>query len=288
MVVLLQSFLIVTDNGPAFVSEEFRLFMSQNGIIHVKSAPYHPSTNGLAERAVQTFKQGLLHQKLGSIETKLSCFLFKYRLTPHSTTGSSPAELLLGRRPRSRLDILHPDLAVRVETRQAAQKQDHDTRGISERKFVEGDLVYVRDFRFPKKWIPGVIVTVTGPLSYTVKIGSGVVRRHIDHLRARHNSQVDASDDVYVDNPNDSTSGPSSAPVVSPSSSDERAVPTADSSPSEPRVQTPPEVPPSIPSTVGSPVASAEDNDVPQPPVPISAPVRRSTRVRKTPDYYGH
>ena len=279
---------IVTDNGPAFVSEEFRLFMSQNGIIHVKSAPYHPSTNGLAERAVQTFKQGLLHQKLGSIETKLSCFLFKYRLTPHSTTGSSPAELLLGRRPRSRLDILHPDLAVRVESRQAAQKQDHDTRGISERKFVEGDLVYVRDFRFPKKWIPGVIVTVTGPLSYTVKIGSGVVRRHIDHLRARHNSQVDASDDVYVDNPNDITSGPSSAPVVSPSSSDERAVPTADSSPSEPCVQAPPEVPPSIPSTVGSPVASAEDNDVPQPPVPISAPVRRSTRVRKTPDYYGH
>eukprot|EP00731_Ephydatia_muelleri_P035355 Em0116g7a len=258
---------IVTDNGPAFVSEEFRLFMSQNGIIHVKSAPYHPSTNGLAERAVQTFKQGLLHQKLGSIETKLSCFLFKYRLTPHSTTGSSPAELLLGRRPRSRLDILHPDLAVRVESRQAAQKQDHDTRGNSEQ---------------------GVIVTVTGPLSYTVKIGSGVVRRHIDHLRARHNSQVDASDDVYVDNPNDITSGPSSAPVVSPSSLDERAVPTADSSPSEPCVQAPPEVPPSIPSTVGIPVASAEDNGVPQPPVPISAPVRRSTRVRKPPDYYGH
>ena len=279
---------IVTDNGLAFVSEEFRLFTSQNGIIHVKSAPYHPSTNGLAERAVQTFKQGLLHQKLGSIETKLSCFLFKYRLTPHSTTGSSPAELLLGRRPCSRLDILHPDLAVRVESRQAAQKQDHDTRGISERKFVEGDLVYVRDFRFPKKWIPGVIVTVTGPLSYTVKIGSGVVRRHIDHLRARHNSQVDASDDVYVDNPNDITSGPSSAPVVSPSSSDERAVPTADSSSSEPCVQAPPEVPPSIPSTVGIPVASAEDNDIPQPQVPISAPVRRSTRVRKPPDYYGY
>ena len=257
---------IVTDNGPAFVSEEFRLFTSQNGIIHVTSAPYHPSTNGLAERAVQTFKQGLLHQKLGSIETKLSCFLFKYRLTPHSTTGSSPAELLLGRRPRFGLDILHPDLAVQVESRQATQKQDHDTRGISERKFVEGDLVYVRDFRFPKKWIPGVIATVTGPLSYTVKIGSGVVRRHIDHLRARHNSQVDASDDVYVDNPpNVVPSGPSSTTVVSPSFSDEGVVPTADSSSSEPCVQAPPEVPPSIPPTVGIPGASAEDNDIPQP-----------------------
>ena len=195
---------------------------------------------------------------------------------------------LSGGRLFSKISILHPDLAVRVESRQAAQKQDHDTRGISERKFVEGDLVYVRDFRFPKKWIPGVIVTVTGPLSYTVKIGSGVVRRHIDHLRARHNSQVDASDDVYVDNPNDITSGPSSAPVVSPSSSDERAVPTADSSSSEPCVQAPPEIPPSIPPAVGIPVASAEDNDIPQPQVPISAPVRRSTRVRKPPDYYGY
>ena len=125
---------IVTDNGPSSVSEEFRLCMSQNGIIHITSAPYHPSTNGiihitsapyhpstngimhitsalyhpstngLAERAIQSFKQGLLHQKVGSIETKLSCFLFKYRLTPHSTTGTSPAELLLGRHPRSRLE----------------------------------------------------------------------------------------------------------------------------------------------------------------------------------------
>ena len=105
-------------------------------VLYIPSTPYHPSTNGLAERAVQTFKQGFLHQEVGSVETKLSCFLFKYRLTPHSTTGTSPAELLLGRGPRSRLDILHPDLAGEVESRQAAQKHDHDARGISERNFV--------------------------------------------------------------------------------------------------------------------------------------------------------
>ena len=69
-----------------------------------------------------------------------------------------------------------------------------------------GDLVYVRDFHCPNKWIPGRIVSVTGPLSYTVKIESGVVRRHIDHLRARHNAQVDSSEDVYMDSPNDVTS----------------------------------------------------------------------------------
>ena len=51
--------MIVTDNGPSFTSKEFQSFMTENGIIHKKSSPYHPATNGLAERAVQTFKCGL-------------------------------------------------------------------------------------------------------------------------------------------------------------------------------------------------------------------------------------
>ena len=44
----------VTDNGPQFVSNMFQKFMkSNNGIKHILSAPYHPATNGLAERFVQ-------------------------------------------------------------------------------------------------------------------------------------------------------------------------------------------------------------------------------------------
>ena len=42
---------LVSDNGPQFVSEEFREFLRFN-----ESAPYHPATNGLAERFVHTFK----------------------------------------------------------------------------------------------------------------------------------------------------------------------------------------------------------------------------------------
>ena len=101
---------VVTDNGTCFVSAEFESFLQNNGIKHLTSAPYHPASNGLAEKAVQIVKKG----SLGSIRTRLATTLMAYWLTPQSTTGVSPAELLLGRQPRSRLDLLKPHTAERV------------------------------------------------------------------------------------------------------------------------------------------------------------------------------
>jgi hypothetical protein len=49
----------VTDNGTQFTSESFEIFVKRNGIKHVKSAPYHPASNGLAERFIQSLKQSL-------------------------------------------------------------------------------------------------------------------------------------------------------------------------------------------------------------------------------------
>lgn len=47
---------IVLDNGPAFASADFAEFINKYGIVHFKTAPYHPESNGAAENAVRSFK----------------------------------------------------------------------------------------------------------------------------------------------------------------------------------------------------------------------------------------
>ena len=47
---------IVTDNGPQFTSDIFKSFCNQYNIKHIFCAPFHPSSNGQAERLVQSPK----------------------------------------------------------------------------------------------------------------------------------------------------------------------------------------------------------------------------------------
>lgn len=51
--------LIVSDNGPQFVSEECKRFSVTNNTIHLNTAPYHPMSNGLAERFVDTLMRAI-------------------------------------------------------------------------------------------------------------------------------------------------------------------------------------------------------------------------------------
>ena len=66
---------IISDNGSQFTSEQFQTFIRSNGILHKTSVPWHPASQGLVERFVQSFKMaiksatidsGSLHQKIGS------------------------------------------------------------------------------------------------------------------------------------------------------------------------------------------------------------------------------
>ena len=68
--------MVVSDNRTCFVTSEFEHFLERNGIRHTTCAPYHPASNGLAERAVQIVKQGL--KKEGSLNDQLARFLLSY------------------------------------------------------------------------------------------------------------------------------------------------------------------------------------------------------------------
>lgn len=120
---------IVTDNRPQFTANEFRQFTAANGVKHITTS-YHPSSNGAAERMVQTVKRAIREglQCGDTLEHALASFLLHYRVTPHATTGTSPSSPFLGRPLPTRLDLLKPNVACRVRDSQAQQKDYHDRR----------------------------------------------------------------------------------------------------------------------------------------------------------------
>jgi transposase InsO family protein len=109
---------IVSDNGSCFTSAQFDSFCTSHGIRHIRVSPYHPSYNGLAERAVQAIKEGLCKMKEGTLAERLFRCLTTYRNTPHATTGITPAELLMKRRSKTLLDLLCPNASDRVRQKQ--------------------------------------------------------------------------------------------------------------------------------------------------------------------------
>ena len=123
----------------------------------------------------------------GNIETNLARLLFRYRITPHSTTGHSPAELLMGRRLQSHLDQLLPSRIVPEGVRRGLenQKLGHDRR-TRHRTFSVNKTVFVRIFGCSPMWLPGTVLQQIVPLSYKIELRDGrVIHRHIDHLHSR-------------------------------------------------------------------------------------------------------
>ena len=191
---------IVSDNGLVFTSDEFAQFVKQNDIEHIRTSPYHPTSNSLAERSVPTFKIGLKRITEGSLISRLNKFLFQYRLTPQTTTGLSPAELMFERRLRSQLDLLMPSVAARAKVKQQQQKLNHDVI-CKLREFDFGDPVYIRNFKETPLWLPAVVDQCRVPVSYSVTLQNGtVVKRHVDHIKGRQastNEIVEPDEDFY-------------------------------------------------------------------------------------------
>ncbi|XP_058448956.1 uncharacterized protein K02A2.6-like [Malaya genurostris] len=153
----------VSDNGPQFVSADFKKFLTLNGVVHKLSAPYHPATNGQAERFIQTMKAKLksLDCNRSEVQSEICNILMAYRKMIHHSTGYSPAMLVFGRQIRSRLDLMVPS---KDPNRSEVQSK-------------------VRELTVGAKWEFGTIKERLGKLHYLVQLSDGRVwKRHIDQL----------------------------------------------------------------------------------------------------------
>nr|VZH95151.1 unnamed protein product [Spirometra erinaceieuropaei] len=111
--------LLVPDNGFQFTSSTFEDLCSQHNIQHLRSPPYHPQSNGQAERFVDTIKRALLKARgEGSTDEIVQASLFSYRTTPNpaSPGGVSPAEALMGRKLRTTIHALVPTGCTGIRT----------------------------------------------------------------------------------------------------------------------------------------------------------------------------
>jgi hypothetical protein len=68
-------------------------------------------------------------------------------------------------------------------------KQYHDLTS-KEGKLKVGTLVNVKNFGTWPKWLPGVLVKSSRPVSFEVQLEDGrVMRRHVDHMYKRHTGE---------------------------------------------------------------------------------------------------
>ena len=94
---------LVTDQGPQFMSAEFKDWCAAQGIRHVHTAAYHPQTNATAERAHRSIKEMLrcwCVDNPGGWRDRLSKVARALRSTVSTATGYAPAAVLWGKNNR--------------------------------------------------------------------------------------------------------------------------------------------------------------------------------------------
>lgn len=249
---------IVSDNGTQFTSDEFKKFCELNSIEHLTIAPFHPASNGLAERFVRTFKESFSKLMMDSNDKDLALFkyLSTYRTTPDPVSGKSPAELLHGRQPRNILSVLMPTTK--------------HTKAADLTKFYVGQQVHARNYSGKGKWIDGTIKKVVGRRMYVIQISNGIIRRHQNQLRqlfdASHEKES-TSEDIQIQINNRSSSPHQQS--------------NNDAEQSPPRSQ-PPAVKPILKRTPENPSTTPENTSTTHPDVSITqTPVRRTQRIRR-------
>ena len=93
---------LLSDNGSSYIAADLADWLGSKGISHIRSAPYHPMTQGKIERWHQTLKNRILleHYYLpGDLERQVAAFIDHYNHARyHESLGNlTPADVYFGR-----------------------------------------------------------------------------------------------------------------------------------------------------------------------------------------------
>ena len=171
-----------SDDGPCYKGVTMTEFMRRYKVKHVKSSPYYPESNGLAERMVGVIK-GMWRK-----EKDKQLALMVYRNTPLDS-GKSPAELLFGRPLRTDLpqapeEVSLSEFKQRDEMLKRAQKEGADRRRRARELPVleRGEVVWVRKNEADAAKRGVVVKERVEPESYDVRVEGKVYRRNRKQL----------------------------------------------------------------------------------------------------------
>ena len=192
---------LVSDNGPQFQSNDFKDKMSRWNIKHVFSPPYHPASNGAAERAVQLVKDRLYKMNVSARPVELHialAYICKvHGLTPHSSTDRCPFELV----KQGPLPSLFPSLTSDVSKHSELTTVRQSANRLRNRKnFGEGDQVIVYD-NHKKLSYPAVVKEILGTNNYLVDSVNGV--KHVSGDVMSKVTSSTAADDRILSSVND-------------------------------------------------------------------------------------
>ena len=103
---------VVSDNGPAFISELNKATSNFYGYRHIHTLPYNPQANGVAEAAVKRIKLLLDRQTKDYAGWQKLLPLAQHMLntTVHTGTGTTPFEAVFGREPIGLEQLENPAL----------------------------------------------------------------------------------------------------------------------------------------------------------------------------------
>ena len=94
---------IISDNGPQFISKDFKEFIRLSGMTHVRTSPYYPQSNGKLERFHKTLKGECIRPKtplsLDDARRLVAEYVTHYNTVRlHSSIGFvAPADKLTGK-----------------------------------------------------------------------------------------------------------------------------------------------------------------------------------------------